>query len=229
MRVGETPITQPAAPVDETTPVAVDAAATRYVGRAGHKLAAALDGFGIDVVGKRALDVGASTGGFTDCLLERGAIEVVAVDVGRNQLHPELRADRRVVSHEATDIRSLDPTAAGGPFPVVVVDVSFISLQLLAPHLARFVAPGGDMVVLVKPQFEAGPGHHTKRGVVGDQAVRAASVGAVMAAFATAGMVAAGAADSPLTGAAGNRELLLWLQPANGAGDRGDMASGSPA
>lgn len=203
---------RPAARVDATTALDVDHSATRYVGRGGHKLAAALDAFAIDVAGKVALDVGAATGGFTDCLLQRGAASVVAVDVGTGQLHPDLVADPRVRNLEQTDIRSFDPTAAGGPFRFVAVDVSFVSLVPLAGAIARCVHPDGDLVVLVKPQFEAGPNGRTKDGVVEDAELRQRAVVAVASAFKEIGWLEKGRTPSPLTGAAGNRETLVWLR-----------------
>lgn len=204
--------TRPAARVDATTVLDVDPSATRFVGRGGHKLAAALDAFAIVVAGKAALDVGAATGGFTDCLLQRGAASVVAVDVGTGQLHPDLVADHRVRDLERTDIRTFDPSAAGGPFEIVTADVSFVSLVPLAPAIARCATMDGHVVVLVKPQFEAGPGRRTKDGVVADGNARQQAVAAVAAAFAEIGWAEAGRVDSPLSGAAGNRETLLWLR-----------------
>ena len=142
--------------VEAGEPISVQGPPARFVGRGGEKLDAAIDRFAIRVEGRRALDAGASTGGFTDCLLQRGAIEVVAVDVGRGQLHERLRADPRVVNRERTNLRSLEPSSVGGPFPLVVADLSFISLRTVAAALVGQVEEGGDLVPLVKPQFEAG-------------------------------------------------------------------------
>jgi 23S rRNA (cytidine1920-2'-O)/16S rRNA (cytidine1409-2'-O)-methyltransferase len=202
--------------VDDDALLAVDPSVGRYVSRGGHKLAAAIETFDIAVKGRRALDVGASTGGFTDCLLKLGAAQVVAVDVGSRQLHESLRTNPRVVSYEGTDIRRLDPVVVQAPFDMVVVDVSFISLRVLASRLVSFAGNDADVVVLVKPQFEAGPGHHTKRGVIVDPAVRDASCSAVSAAFAAVGLTTQGTIMSPLEGAAGNREYLLWLRSESG-------------
>lgn len=213
----------PATQVDAATSLDVDATATQYVGRGGHKLAAALDAFDIDVAGRRALDIGASVGGFTDCLLQRGVQWVVAVDVGTDQLHADLRRDLRVASLEQTDIRSVDMGAAGGPFDVVVVDVSFVSVTILAGVIADGLDVGGDLIVLVKPQFESGPDGRTKRGVVDDPASRVRAASDVITAFTDVGLELAGRIESPLPGSAGNREELVWFRrpaPATGADRR---------
>ena len=181
-----------------------------YVGRGGHKLDAALDAFEIDVTGRRALDVGASTGGFTQALLRRRAQSVVAVDVGRRQLAPELRNDTRVTLREETDIRSIGPADVSGPFALVTVDLSFISTIGLADRLAAFVGHGGDAVVLVKPQFEAGRDALDKRGVVNDPAVHRNVVERAVDGFGAAGLRVRGTVESPVTGGSGNREWLLW-------------------
>lgn len=212
------PVTQPAARVAEDAPVVVDPDATRYVGRGGHKLAAALDTFGIVVAGRRAVDIGASTGGFTDCLLQRGAAEVVAVDVGRDQLHATLRSDPRVVDLEGADVRDIEVSRVGAPFDIVVADVSFISLRLIADAVSDLAGHHSDVVLLVKPQFEAGPGQHSKRGIVVDEDVQADACREVAAAFTARGFTQRGLIRSPLPGRAGNREFLLWLDRSNGAG-----------
>ena len=203
---------RPATHVDETTMLQVDPEATRYVGRGGHKLAAALDALDISIADRSAVDVGAATGGFTDCLLQRGARTVVAVDVGSGQLHADLRADARVTSVEQTDVRALDLEAAGGPFDVVVVDVSFVSVRLLAHAVARCLGPRGDLIVLVKPQFESGPDARTKRGVVTDPALRRRATRDVVAAFEEEGLAVMGSLESPVMGSAGNRESLVWFR-----------------
>ncbi|MBV8161787.1 MAG: TlyA family RNA methyltransferase, partial [Acidimicrobiia bacterium] len=191
----------------------------RFVSRGGEKLDAALDHFVIDVRGRPALDAGASTGGFTDCLLQRGAARVVAVDVGRGQLHERLRGDPRVTVLERTNVRHLTPDALGGErFPVVTGDLSFISLQTVALSLVGLAAPGADLVVLVKPQFEAGRAEASRgRGVIRDPDVWDRVVAEVAAAFADEGSDMMGAMRSPLTGADGNVEFLLHLR-APGAG-----------
>ena len=180
----------------------------RYVSRGGHKLEAALDTFGIAVDGRRAIDVGASTGGFTDCLLQRGAVEVVAIDVGRNQLHERLRADPRVLSLERTDVRAVDVACVGGPAPLVVADVSFISLRQIAADLRGLAT--ADIVVLVKPQFEAGRAEADRgRGVIRDPDVwRRALLGVCDAIVGTRAAIM-GVMVSPITGAEGNVEFLL--------------------
>jgi 23S rRNA (cytidine1920-2'-O)/16S rRNA (cytidine1409-2'-O)-methyltransferase len=212
--------TKPARLVDAAEPVVVTTP-PRFVGRGGSKLEAALDGFGIDVAGTRALDAGSSTGGFTDCLLQRGADRVVAVDVGRHQLHERLRADRRVDVHERTDIRSLDVASVGGPADVVVADLSFISMRTVAPALVGCCRPGGQLVVLVKPQFEAGrPEVSRGRGVVHGAEVWRAALEAATSALEAAGASIMGAMVSPLRGADGNVEFLVHAVGDGGSGRR---------
>lgn len=195
----------------------------RYVSRGGHKLEAALAGFGIDPSGCRAIDIGASTGGFTDCLLQHGATAVAAVDVGRNQLHERLRADPRVVSLERTDVRRLEAAAAGGPAELVVADVSFISLRLIAADLCRLAT--ADMVALVKPQFEAGKAEADRgRGVIRDPEVWRRALVEVCRAVVDAGAAIMGVMVSPLTGAEGNVEFLLHGRVGPGAGGPADIA-----
>jgi 23S rRNA (cytidine1920-2'-O)/16S rRNA (cytidine1409-2'-O)-methyltransferase len=182
----------------------------RFVGRGGLKLERALDEFGIDVRGRRALDAGASTGGFTDCLLQRGAEHVVAVDVGHGQLHERLRDDRRVTNLERTNIRHLDVATIGERVDLVVGDLSFISLRLVIDPLVAVCQPGAPMVLLVKPQFEAGRAEVSRgRGVVTDPAVWARVRDEVEAALVGAGCTVRGWTDSPITGADGNREFLV--------------------
>jgi 23S rRNA (cytidine1920-2'-O)/16S rRNA (cytidine1409-2'-O)-methyltransferase len=186
----------------------------RFVGRGGQKLAAALDVFAVEVVARRALDAGASTGGFTDCLLQHGASEVVAVDVGRAQLHERLRADPRVRVLDRTNIRTLEPASVeGGPFPLVVADLSFISLVTVAGALLRLTSVGGDMVLLVKPQFEAGRQVVSRgRGVVRDPVVWGQVIERVGCAMEDAGAVMMGVMVSPLRGADGNVEFLAHVR-----------------
>lgn len=189
--------------------VVVHGGGPRFVSRAGEKLDAALDRFGIDVAGARVLDVGASTGGFTDCVLGRGARRVVAVDVGRGQLHWRMRSDERVVSLERTDARDLDGARIGAPFDLVVVDVSFISLRLVLRAIVDFVAPEGDLVALVKPQFEAGRGDVGRGGIVRDAAVHRRVVVDVVAECDALAIAAIDVMASPIRGAEGNVEFLL--------------------
>lgn len=183
----------------------------RFVGRGGLKLDHALEAFGLDVAGLRALDAGASTGGFTDCLLQRGADHVVAVDVGHGQLHERLRRDPRVTNLERTNVRHLDPEVVGGPVDLVVGDLSFISLRLVIAPLVSVCQPGAPMVLLVKPQFEAGKAEVSRgRGVVTDPTVWERVRGEIETALTEAGCRLRGWVDSPITGADGNREFLVY-------------------
>jgi 23S rRNA (cytidine1920-2'-O)/16S rRNA (cytidine1409-2'-O)-methyltransferase len=210
--VGGAPADKPGRLVDAGEPIEI-ASPRRFVGRGGEKLQAALDRFGVDVTGQVALDAGASTGGFTDCLLQAGAASVVAVDVGRGQLHERLRDDPRVANHERTDIRTVRPDDLPAPPSVVVADVSFISLSLVLPTLAAVAAPGADLVVLVKPQFEAGRREADRgRGVIHDPAVWRRVVGEVTATASASGLGMMGAMASPIRGPAGNVEFLLHLR-----------------
>jgi len=182
----------------------------RYVSRGGDKLAAALDHFHLDVAGVDALDAGASTGGFTDCLLQRGARSVVALDVGHGQLHPKIRGDERVVVIERFNVRNL--TAAQLPTvpALIVADLSFISLTKVIEVLADIVVPGGDLVLLVKPQFEAGRREVSKaHGVIVDPVVHERVRLEVDAALTSARCTVHGWCDSPITGGDGNREFLV--------------------
>jgi 23S rRNA (cytidine1920-2'-O)/16S rRNA (cytidine1409-2'-O)-methyltransferase len=207
--VSGSPAEKPSTLVDPADPVELLAPARRFVSRGGDKLAAALDRFGVDPAGRRALDAGASTGGFTDCLLQRGAAHVVALDVGYGQLAWSLRTDERVSLLERTNVRELTPAHLPYAPDLVVADLSFISLRLAVPALARVAEPGSDFVVLVKPQFEAGPEQVTRGGVVRDPEVWRQVVGDVAASFAQAGLSPRGAMASPLTGPAGNVEFFL--------------------
>ena len=194
-------------------PVRVAGDAPRFVSRGGEKLAAALDHFRVEVAGRQALDAGASTGGFTDCLLQRGATHVVAVDVGRGQLHQRLRGDPRVTLLERTNVRHLSPSdVPGAPFPMVTADLSFISLRTVAANLVALSSPGADLVVLVKPQFEAGRAEASRgRGVIRDPEVWERAVAGVASAFAAEGSDMIDTMRSPLTGADGNVEFLMHL------------------
>ncbi|HVX21737.1 MAG TPA: TlyA family RNA methyltransferase [Acidimicrobiales bacterium] len=213
--VGGAVADKPARLVSAAEPVVVQGDGPRFVSRGGDKLAAALDRFPVTVGGAVALDAGASTGGFTDCLLQHGAARVVAVDVGYGQLDSRLRADRRVVVMERTNLRALAAAdvaaAAGGPVDLVTADLSFISLTVVAPALAgRLVRPGGHLVLLVKPQFEAGRAEVSRgRGVIRDPAVWAEALRSVASSLAAAGAAIMGAMRSPVLGPAGNTEFLL--------------------
>ncbi|MEY2399214.1 MAG: rRNA (cytidine1920-2-O)/16S rRNA (cytidine1409-2-O)-methyltransferase [Actinomycetota bacterium] len=195
----------------------IEAVPSRFVGRGGEKLDFALDAFRISVRGARAIDVGASTGGFTDCLLQRGAASVVALDVGHGQLDSRLRADPRVVVVERTHVNDADAPGLGAPFELVVADVSFISLTSIADTLvSRLAAPGGPLVVLVKPQFEVDKAVASRgKGVVRDPAERAAVVARVGRAFEACGAAMMGVVESPITGAAGNVEFLMHVVKAS--------------
>lgn len=186
-----------------------------FVGRGGVKLSRALDRFGVAVRGRTALDVGASTGGFTDALLQRGASRVAALDVGRGQLDWKLRSDPRVVALEGVNARRLTPAMLPDgllPVDVVTVDVSFISLRLVLPVVPALLAGGGDVVALVKPQFEAERGDVGKGGVVRDPAVRRRALRQVTAAAAAAGLACVSATPAPRRNAAGNREYFVHLR-----------------
>jgi 23S rRNA (cytidine1920-2'-O)/16S rRNA (cytidine1409-2'-O)-methyltransferase len=188
----------------------------RFVSRGGDKLAAALERFAIDLKGAHVLDIGASTGGFTDCALQGGAASVVCVDVGRAQLHARLRADPRVTNIERLNARRLAPSdLPRTQFDAVVMDVSFISLRAVLPAAWPLLRAGGALVALVKPQFEAGKAEADKgRGVIRDPSVRGAALAAVrdFALGQLPGAVLAGTMDSPIEGADGNREFLLCLR-----------------
>ena len=199
---------KPGQQVDETAELTV-VRGPEYVSRGGEKLAHALDALGVDPAGLDCLDVGASTGGFTDVLLQRGAARVTAVDVGYGQLHPRLRDDPRVTVLERTNARAL--TELPYPPQLVVCDVSFISVRTALPPALRLAAPGWQAVVLVKPQFEAGRADVGKGGVVRDDAVRRRVVREVAEAALEWGATVAGVVDSGLPGPKGNRELFLHL------------------
>ena len=206
--VAGAPATSPARLVDTAEPIDLAGAPEPYVSRGGHKLAAALDGFAIEVRGRLALDAGASTGGFTDCLLQRGAAGVLAVDVGRGQLHWSLRSDPRVTVLDRTNVRDLTPAQVGEQPSFCSADLAFISLRTVAPALIAVVAPDADFVLLVKPQFEAGRARVGRGGIVRDPQVHAAVLTEVIAGLDTAGLGIIGLLASPLRGAGGNVEFL---------------------
>lgn len=193
----------------------------RFVSRGGEKLDHALTDFGIDVVGWTCADFGASTGGFTDCLLSRGARRVYAIDVGHGQLHQRIREDDRVVVLERENVRLL--TSLPEPIDLVVIDVSFISLKLVLPAAASVLKPEGWCVPLIKPQFEAGRGQVKKGGVVRDPAVHRAVIERTLADAAELGFVATGLTRSPLTGPAGNIEFLAALRYRTGIAENIDV------
>lgn len=196
--------------VPEDAALVVRGADHPYVSRGGVKLQGALEAFGVDVAGLRCLDLGASTGGFTDCLLQRGARQVVAVDVGYGQLAHKLRVDARVVVMERTNARSLTAEAVGGAVDLTVVDASFIALDKLTPAIAAVTRPGGELVALVKPQFEVGREEASKgKGVVRDDAVRDRAIEGAGRAVELAGFVLLGRCDSALPGPKGNLEAFV--------------------
>jgi 23S rRNA (cytidine1920-2'-O)/16S rRNA (cytidine1409-2'-O)-methyltransferase len=198
---------------DESVRVRPDDDDPGYVSRGGHKLAGALATFPqVTVAGKRCLDAGASTGGFTDVLLRAGASEVVAADVGYGQLAWSLRTDDRVHVVDRTNVRSLTPDTIGGPVELTVADLSFISLPIVLPALVACTAPGGDLLPMVKPQFEVGRDRLGSGGVVRDPAQRAEAVVRVGEAAAKLGWPPSGVARSPLPGPSGNVEFFLWLR-----------------
>jgi 23S rRNA (cytidine1920-2'-O)/16S rRNA (cytidine1409-2'-O)-methyltransferase len=182
-----------------------------YVGRGGVKLAHALDVFAIPIAGRRGLDIGASTGGFTDVLLQRGAASVIAIDVGRGQLDWRLRSDPRVLVHEGVNARLLTPDDVPHMVSLVVIDVAFISLRHILPALPPFLEPGADVVALVKPQFEAGRDEVGKHGIVSDPAVHAAVIARVTEAAEACGLARVAMAPAAITGATGNQEFFLHL------------------
>ncbi|HEU68390.1 MAG TPA: TlyA family RNA methyltransferase [Candidatus Acetothermia bacterium] len=228
VRVEGTLLDKPGAQVSMDAAIEVSAP-PRYASRGGDKLEAALAAFGVDPQGKVCLDVGSSTGGFTDCLLQHGAQRVHALDVGRGQLDWKLRRDPRVVVHEGLNARFLRPEDIGERVDLATVDVSFISLRLVLPPLATIVKPGGDVIALVKPQFEAGR-EAVRRGVVRDPAVHQAAVDGV-AAFAEQELdwTVRGSTPSPLLGPAGNREFFLRLyRPLEPEDDDDPKTNGPP-
>ena len=199
-------------------------AGPQYVSRGGHKLAGALDAFGgLTVAGRRCLDAGASTGGFTDVLLRAGAAHVIAVDVGYGQLAWVLRGDPRVTVLERVNVRELRPGQVAPPPDLVVADLSFISLATVLPALVGCAGPDADFVLLVKPQFEVGKGRVGPGGVVRDPALRAEAVAGVARSAASHGLGVAGITASPLPGPAGNVEYFLWLRRGAAALDGGEL------
>ncbi len=209
--VDDRPVDKAGTRVKPEAQVRLRSTPARFVSRGGDKLAGALDDLAVDPAGWRCLDVGASTGGFTDCLLQRGAVAVVAVDVGYGQLHPRLRDDPRVQVHERTNARELAPehvAQLAGPVDLVVIDASFISLRLLLPAVAA-VAPRARVIALVKPQFEVGRSRVGKGGVVRDDAERLAAAEQVASRAAELGYKLVGQVDSRLAGPKGNREIFL--------------------
>lgn len=230
VRVDGRLLTQSGRKVPENALIELQGQDHPYVSRGGIKLAHALDHFGLDVTHLVAMDVGASTGGFTDCLLQRGARKVYAVDVGYGQLAWKLRQDPRIVVLERQNIRYLNRSAVPEPIDCAVVDVSFISLRLVLPKVVEFLAPRAFFVALIKPQFEAGREHVGKGGVVKDPAVQDAVCQSVAAAAKVLGFDVLGVTPSPILGPKGNREFLLAARrgPETEITETAQMRSPSP-
>jgi 23S rRNA (cytidine1920-2'-O)/16S rRNA (cytidine1409-2'-O)-methyltransferase len=213
VRVGGQVATKPATAVEPATALLVeDDGGEQWVSRGAHKLLGALDAFGYDPTGKRALDAGASTGGFTDVLLRRGAAHVVAVDVGYGLLAWSLRTDDRVTVVERVNARSLEPSQVGEPVDLVVADLSFIPLGLVLPALVACARPEADLMPMVKPQFEVGRENLPAGGVVRDPLARTGAVRRVADQAAALGLGVSGVVASPLPGPSGNVEYFLWLK-----------------
>ena len=212
VRVNSRPAAKSDIRVDETSQISVIGPASDYASRGGHKIAAALDHFPIPVSGRDALDVGASTGGFTDVLLQRGAARVIALDVGYGQLAESLRRDPRVTVMDRTNIRHVAPGDLPYRPDLVVIDTSFISLKLVLPAVVAIAVAPTDIVALVKPQFEVGKGKVGKGGIVRDDSLRAQALTEVIAFAGSIGLEPKETIESPITGATGNREFLAHFR-----------------
>jgi 23S rRNA (cytidine1920-2'-O)/16S rRNA (cytidine1409-2'-O)-methyltransferase len=219
--VGDRPVTKAGTAVDEAAPIRLRGDALPFVGRGGLKLAGALDLWGLDPSGLICFDAGASTGGFTDCLLQRGAAKVYAVDVGTNQLHWKLRSDPRVISMEQVNLRTWDPAVIPERCGLLVADLSFISLRLAIPPVLGSLLPGAGAVLLVKPQFEAGRGEVGAGGIVRDPAVHRRVLVEIWTFFAGTELRPQALAVSPIKGGEGNTEFLLCLGLGREPGDLG--------
>src|SRR5580658_6397443 len=212
VRVNSRPAAKADLKVDAATEIAVVGAVSEYASRGGYKLAAAIEHFNVEMTGRRALDVGASTGGFTDVLLQRGAASVIALDVGYGQLAEKIRRDARVIVMDRTNIRNV--TARDLPYApdLVVIDASFISLRLVLPAVIALAAPDAEIIALVKPQFEVGKGKVGKGGVVRDEALRKEALASFVTFAREAGLEVIGSIESPIHGAAGNLEYLVLMR-----------------
>jgi 23S rRNA (cytidine1920-2'-O)/16S rRNA (cytidine1409-2'-O)-methyltransferase len=208
VRVNSRPAAKPDLKVDDSTEIAVVGESAEYASRGAYKLIAAIDTFGVGVEGRHALDVGASTGGFTDVLIQRGAAQVIALDVGYGQIVERLRQNPRVTVIDRTNIRYVSATDLPYRPDLIVVDVSFISLCLVLPVVVTLAAAPAEIIALVKPQFEVGKGKVGKGGVVRDDILRAETLKKVIESAAKIGLEVTGTIESPITGAAGNREYL---------------------
>jgi 23S rRNA (cytidine1920-2'-O)/16S rRNA (cytidine1409-2'-O)-methyltransferase len=212
VRVNSRPAAKPDLRIDATTPIAVIGNAAEYASRGAYKLLAALDHFAVDVGGRLALDVGASTGGFTDVLLRRGAAHVIALDVGYGQLAEPLRTDQRVTVMDRTNVRYVDAGALPYSPDLVVADASFISLRLVLPAIVKILPAVADIIALIKPQFEVGKAKVGKGGIVRDPAIRQQAVDGVLDAARALALDAVGTIESPIQGASGNHEFLALLR-----------------
>ncbi|HKN00521.1 MAG TPA: TlyA family RNA methyltransferase [Candidatus Binataceae bacterium] len=212
VRVNSRPADKPDLRVSPETVIAIVGSDPEYASRGAYKLVAALDHFGVAVEGRRALDVGASTGGFTDVLLKRGAVHVVALDVGYGQLVDRIRTDARVTVLDRTNIRLV--RAEGLPYrpDLITIDTSFISLKLVLPAVLALAAPKAEIIALVKPQFEVGKGKVGKGGIVRDEALRQNALEGILSFASELGLQVAGSIDSPIEGAKGNREFLAVMR-----------------
>ncbi len=210
VRVGGVTAPKAASMVDASDPIEFASDPPPYVGRGGLKLAGAIADFGLDVSGRKALDAGASTGGFTDFLLQQGVSSVSAVDVGYGQLDARITTDPRVSVFDRTNIRYAAAEDVGGPFDLIVADLSFISLCTVAPALASMARAGADLVLLVKPQFEVGKEQVGRGGIVSDPALHRRAIDKVIACLGSSDMGTRGVTVSPIQGAKGNREFFVW-------------------
>ncbi len=218
VRVNSRPAAKPDLRVDSTAEIVLVGAQSEYASRGGYKLAAALDHFVICVDGRHALDVGASTGGFTDVLLKRGAAHVIALDVGYGQLAERLRTDPRVMVLDRTNVRYIEVKDLPYRPDLVVIDTSFISLRLVLPAILRVVAAAANVIALVKPQFEVGKGKVGKGGIVRDEALRREALEGVLKFASGIGLKIIGVIESPIKGASGNQEFLAMFHYSSHAG-----------
>lgn len=218
MRVHGIPTPKVTTLVDAGTPIELLGPPPKYVSRGGLKLEGALDQFGVDPAGRRCIDLGASTGGFTDCLLQRRAASVVAVDVGYGQMDDSLANRPEVTVVDRTNIRLADPAALGGPFDLVVGDLSFISLCAVAEVIRQLVEADGEAVLLVKPQFEVAKGQVGRGGIVRDEEARREALEDVIRCLASSGLSTVATGVSPITGTKGNVEFFVHCRPAEAGG-----------
>ena len=225
IRVDDRPADKPGAPVDDGAVLSLAGETIPYVSRGGLKLEAALAAFDVPVAGAVCLDAGASTGGFTDCLLRNGAARVYAVDVGYGQLAWSLRNDPRVTPMERTNVRYLAPDALPRPVDLATIDTSFISLRIVVPAILPLLTPAASILALIKPQFEVGKGQVGKGGVVRDPERHAAVIEALTGFFEARGLRRRGLIPSPVLGPKGNREFVIWLTAGENPGSGGGQAA----